>query len=149
MAKSEELQRQTMRVLTQMGQPGKPLSARAAGEKLDIGYNQIADMAKGKTPAEKTLIKFASAVGENPSDWLRYAGKHDFANTLDVQDTVPETDVQRTGRMIAMELAKVSPRMQPVVLRQVLAIVRAVQEPGEKRLEADAEFEARQGGGLQ
>ena len=66
-----------------MGAPDKPLSARAAGEKLDIGYNQISDMVKGKSPGEKTLIKFASAVGESPTEWLRYAGKHDFAKTLD------------------------------------------------------------------
>ena len=49
------------------GSAEKPLSARAAGEKLDIGYNQIADMVKGKSPGEKTLIKFASAIGESPA----------------------------------------------------------------------------------
>ena len=87
MAKSEDLQRHTQRVLTELGANGKPLSARAAGEKLGIGYNQIADMAKGKTPAEKTLIKFASAVGESPADWLHYAGKHDFAESWDRKRT--------------------------------------------------------------
>jgi hypothetical protein len=131
MAKSDELQRQTLRVLTQMGLPGKPLSARAAGEKLEIGYNQIADMAKGKTPAEKTLIKFACAVGENPSDWLRYAGKHDFAKTLEIPETAPETDMQRSGRMIAREITKVSPKLQATVLRQVLAVIRAAQDPAD------------------
>ena len=82
MPKNDELQKQTLRVLTELGTPEKPLSARAAGEKLSIGYNQIADMAKGKSPGEKTLIKFAGALGESPADWLRYAGKHDFAKNI-------------------------------------------------------------------
>ena len=113
MAKSEELQRQTQRVLTQMGLPGKPLSA---------------DMAKGKTPAEKTLIKFACAIGENPSDWLRYAGKHDFAKTLDAQDPVEVTAEQRMAQQIAQELSGVPQRHHALLLRQIQALIRATHE---------------------
>ncbi len=108
-----------------MGAPDKPLSARAAGEKLDIGYNQISDMVKGKSPGEKTLIKFASALGESPTDWLRYAGKHDFAHTLDGSDT-PETDpVQRAAQQIARDLSQVPKDRQPLLLKQIRALIRA------------------------
>lgn len=125
MAKNEELQRQTLRVLAEMGAPDKPLSARAAGEKLDIGYNQISDMVKGKTPGEKTLIKFASALGESPTEWLRYAGKHDFAKTLDGSEA-PEADpVQHAALLIARELSQVSKERQPLLLKQIRALIRA------------------------
>jgi len=146
MGKSDELQRQTLRVLALLGLPGKPLSARAAGEKLEIGYNQIADMAKGKTPAEKTLIKFAHAVQEDPSAWLRYAGKHEFARTLDTPGSVVETDLERTGRMIAAELGRVPVKQQATLIRQVLAVIRAVQEPVEKKIEVDSDSDVRHGG---
>ena len=125
MAKNDELQKHTQRVLTEMGAPDKPLSARAAGEKLDIGYNQISDMVKGKSPGEKTLIKFASALGELPTDWLRYAGKHDFAKTLDASEA-PETDpVQQVASQIARELAQVPKERQPLLRKQIRALIRA------------------------
>ena len=125
MAKNEEMQRQTLRVLAEMGAPDKPLSARAAGEKLDIGYNQISDMVKGKTPGEKTLIKFASAIGESPAEWLRYAGKHDFAKTLDASEA-PEADpVQQVAQQIARELALVPKERQPLLRKQIRALIRA------------------------
>jgi len=125
LAKNDELQKQTQRVLAEMGAPDKPLSARAAGEKLDIGYNQISDMVKGKSPGEKTLIKFASAVGESPTEWLRYAGKHDFAKTLDASET-PETDpVQQVAQQIARELAQVPKERQPLLRKQIRALIRA------------------------
>ena len=125
MAKNDELQKQTQRVLSDMGAPDKPLSARAAGEKLDIGYNQISDMVKGRSPGEKTLIKFASAVGESPADWLQYAGKHDFAMTLDSAEA-PETDpVQRAAQQIARELAQVPKDRQPLLRKQIRALIRA------------------------
>ena len=130
MAKTEELQKQTLRVLTEMGTPEKPLSARAAGEKLGIGYNQISDMAKGKSPGEKTLIKWASAIGEPPTDWLHFAGKHDFARSLDgAEDDDPE---QQAARQIARELARVPPERQPLLLRQIRALIRASVGDGEK-----------------
>ena len=125
MAKIEELQKQTLRVLTQLGHPGKPLSARAAGEKLDIGYNQIADMAKGKSPGEKTLIKFASAVGEPPGDWLRFAGKHAFAETLGTPDNPESTPDQQMAQQIARELSEVPKEHQALLLRQIRALIRA------------------------
>lgn len=125
MAKTEEIQKQTLRVLTEMGTPEKPLSARAAGEKLGIGYNQISDMAKGKSPGEKTLIKWASAVGESPSDWLRYGGKHEFARSLDSADTEEDDPEQAAARQIARELSRVSPERQPLLLRQLRALIRA------------------------
>ena len=125
MAKNDELQKQTQRVLTEMGTPNKPLSARAAGEKLDIGYNQISDMVKGKSPGEKTLIKFASAVGESPADWLRYAGKHDFAMTLDGPESPEPDPVQQAAAQIARELALVPRDGQPLLLRQIRALIRA------------------------
>ncbi len=126
MAKNEELQTQTQRVLAEMGGSGKPLSARAAGEKLNIGYNQISDMVKGKSPGEKTLIKFASAVGESPTDWLRYAGKHDFAKTLDGEETPVEADpVQRAAQQIARDLEQISKERQPLLLKQIRALIRA------------------------
>lgn len=139
MAKSEELQKHTLRVLARMGLPGKPLSARAAGEKLDIGYNQIADMAKGKTPAEKTLMRFACAIHEDPADWLRYAGKHDFAKTLGIQGQVEENDAARAARQIASELSRVGLKQQSLVLRQVLAVIKAAQEPDDGELRAGGE----------
>ena len=126
MAKNDELQKQTARVLAEMGAPGKPLSARAAGEKLDIGYNQISDMVKGKSPGEKTLIKFASAIGESPTEWLRYAGKHDFAKTLDGAPETADIDpIQQTANLIARELAEVSKERQPLLLKQIRALIRA------------------------
>jgi len=125
MAKNEELQKQTLRVLTELGSSGKPLSARAAGEKLDIGYNQIADMAKGKPPAEKTLIKFACSIGENPGDWLRYAGRHDFARTLDSQDSPEISDEHRIAQQIAIEIASVPMELRPILLRQIRALIQA------------------------
>lgn len=125
MAKNDELQRHTQRVLAEMGAPDKPLSARAAGEKLDIGYNQISDMVKGKSPGEKTLIKFASAVGESPTEWLRYAGKHDFAETLDGSEA-PESDpVQRAAQQIARDLSQVPKEKQPLLLKQIRALIQA------------------------
>ena len=125
MAKNDELQKQTQRVLAEMGAPDKPLSARAAGEKLDIGYNQISDMVKGKSPGEKTLIKFASAIGESPTEWLRYAGKHDFAKTLDGSE-MPEADpVQQMTQQIARELALVPKERQPLLRKQIRALIRA------------------------
>ena len=125
MARIDELQKHTQRVLTEMGSPGKPLSARAAGEKLGIGYNQISDMVKGRSPGEKTLIKFASAVGEAPTDWLRYAGKHDFANTLDGQEAAEADPVQQTAQRIAHELSSVPKERQPLLLKQIRALIRA------------------------
>ncbi len=125
MAKTEELQKQTLRVLTEMGTSEKPLSARAAGEKLGIGYNQISDMAKGKSPGEKTLIKWASAIGETPSDWLHYAGKHEFAFSLDSADMEQEDPEQQIARQIARELTRVPPGRQPLLLRQIRALIRA------------------------
>lgn len=128
MPKTEDLQRHTLRVLAEMGTPDKPLSARAAGDKLGIGYNQIADMAKGKSPGEKTLIKFASAVGESTGDWLRYAGKHDFADTLSREGGAPDAPPeQRIGQQIARELAQVPPERQALLLKQIRALIRATQ----------------------
>ncbi len=125
MAKTEELQKQTLRVLTEMGTPEKPLSARAAGEKLGIGYNQISDMAKGKSPGEKTLIKWASAVGESPGDWLHYAGKHEFARSLDPSETEEDGLEHAAARQIARELSRVPPERHTLLLRQVRALIRA------------------------
>lgn len=128
MGKSEELQRQTQRVLTELSGTGKPLSARAAGEKLNLGYNQIADMVKGKAPAEKTLINFACAIGEDPSAWLRYAGKYDFARSLERPETVKITEEQRMAGQIAKELAALTPERRALVLRQIRALIRATVE---------------------
>ncbi len=128
MAKSEELQRQTQRVLADLGSPGKPLSARGAGTKLDIGYNQISDMVRGKPPAEKTLIKFACAVGEEPGDWLRYAGKHDFADTLAAPDETAKTEEQRLAAKLAQEIAQVPKERQALLARQIRALIRATQD---------------------
>lgn len=125
MARTEELQKQTLRVLTEMGTSEKPLSARAAGEKLGIGYNQISDMAKGKSPGEKTLIKWASAVGESPGDWLRYGGKHEFARSLDSADTELEDPEQQIARQIARELTRVPQERHTLLLRQMRALIRA------------------------
>lgn len=125
MAKNDELQKQTQRVLAEMGAPDKPLSARAAGEKLDIGYNQISDMVKGKSPGEKTLIKFAGALGESPTDWLRYAGKHDFANTLNGSESAESDPVQHAALQIARELALVPKERQPLLRKQIRALIRA------------------------
>jgi len=125
LAKNDELQRHTQRVLVEMGAPDKPLSARAAGEKLGIGYNQISDMVKGKSPGEKTLIKFASAVGESPTEWLRYAGKHDFAMTLNGSEAPEASPVQQAAQQIARELALVPKERQPLLRKQVHALIRA------------------------
>ena len=132
MAKNEELQTQTQRVLAELGGSGKPLSARAAGEKLNIGYNQISDMVKGKSPGEKTLIKFASAVGESPTDWLRYAGKHDFAKTLGGDEVAAELDpTQRAAQQIACDLSKVPQERQPLLLKQIRALIRVTRSDPE------------------
>lgn len=125
MAKNDELQKQTLRVLTELGSPEKPLSARAAGEKLSIGYNQIADMAKGKSPGEKTLIKFAGALGESPADWLRYAGKHDFAKNISSKDPVEMPPEQHLVQQIIRELSEVSLERQALLRKQILALIRA------------------------
>ena len=126
MAKIEELQKQTQRILGVLGENGKPLSARAAGEKLGIGYNQISDMVKGKSPGEKTLIKFASAIAESPTDWLRYAGKHDFAKTLGGPNEGDETEpVQQVAMQIARELADINGDSQKLLVKQILALIRA------------------------
>lgn len=125
MAKNEELQRQTLRVLAELGTSQKPLSARAAGEKLNVGYNQIADMAKGKTPGEKTLIKFAGAIGESAADWLRYAGKHDFAKSLGSEQTADPDPEQQIAQQIAREFCEVPPEKQPLLLKQMRALIRA------------------------
>ncbi len=133
MAKNDELQKQTQRVLAQMGARDKPLSARAAGEKLNIGYNQIADMVKGKSPGEKTLIKFASAIGETPGDWLRYAGKHDFAKTLGGPQGPCEPDPEQyAAQQIARELAEVPKEQQPLLLKQIRALIQATRSDAEK-----------------
>lgn len=131
MAKSDDLQRQTHRVLAELGAPSKPLSARAAGERLDIGYNQIADMARGKAPAEKTLIKFASAIGESAADWLRYAGKHEFARALDIGEPSAQTEEQHWIQLIARELAEVPPKRRALLQRQIRALIRATVGPPE------------------
>lgn len=125
MARIDELQKNTQRVLAEMGAPGKPLSARAAGEKLGIGYNQISDMVKGRSLGEKTLIKFASAVGESPTDWLRYAGKHDFAKTLGIPETAEADPAQQMAQRIALELSSVPKERQPLLLKQICALIRA------------------------
>jgi transcriptional regulator with XRE-family HTH domain len=124
MAKNDELQKHTLRVLTELGTPEKPLSARAAGEKLNIGYNQIADMAKGKSPGEKTLIKFAGALGESPSDWLHYAGKHDFAKNISAQEAGTDHPDQHLVQQIVRELSEVSAEKQPLLRKQILALIR-------------------------
>ncbi len=126
MAKIEELQKQTQHILADLGAPGKPLSARAAGEKLGIGYNQISDMVKGKSPGEKTLIRFASAVGQSPADWLRFAGKHDFAKTLgnstEAEDADPEKQI---ALQIARELSDISGERRELLRKQIIALIRA------------------------
>ena len=124
MPKIEELQKQTLRVLTELGTPEKPLSARAAGEKLNIGYNQIADMAKGKSPGEKTLIKFAGALGEAPAEWLRYAGKHDFAKNISTEEALEVPPEQHLVQQIVRELAEVPPEKQALLRKQILALIR-------------------------
>lgn len=124
MPKNDELQKQTLRVLSELGTPEKPLSARAAGEKLSIGYNQIADMVKGKSPGEKTLIKFAGALGESPADWLRYAGKHDFAKNISTQETAEVPPEQHLVQQILRELSEVPPEQQPLLRKQILALIR-------------------------
>ncbi len=125
MARIDELQKHTQRVLAEMGAPGKPLSARAAGENLGIGYNQISDMVKGRSPGEKTLIKFASAIGESPTDWLRYAGKHDFAKTLDGPEAAEADPMQQMAQWIALELSSVPKERQPLLFKQIRALIRA------------------------
>ncbi len=132
MAKNDELQKQTLRVLLELGSPEKPLSARAAGEKLNIGYNQIADMAKGKAPGEKTLIKFARALGESPADWLRYGGKHDFARTLEQQGAPEHEEARRIAMQVAQELACVPKETHALLLRQIRALIRATQDGSPK-----------------
>lgn len=124
MPKNDELQKQTLRVLTELGTPEKPLSARAAGEKLSVGYNQIADMAKGKSPGEKTLIKFAGALGESPADWLRYAGKHDFAKNISNMAVLEVPPEQHLVQQIVRELAEVPPEKQALLRKQILALIR-------------------------
>ena len=131
MAKSDELQRQTLRVLAELGAPGKALSARAAGERLDIGYNQIADMARGKTPAEKTLIKFAAAIGESASDWLHYAGKHEFARTMGTTGPAEESQEQHWVQQVARDLARVPAKRRALLQRQIHALIRATAGPAE------------------
>jgi hypothetical protein len=138
MPKTEDLQRHTLRVLAEMGTPDKSLSARAAGDKLGIGYNQISDMAKGKSPGEKTLIKFASAIGESPGDWLRYAGKHDFADTLSRQGVSDARPERQIGQQIARELAQVPPERQALLLKQIRALIRATQTEAESQDERAA-----------
>ena len=128
MAKNDELQKQTMRVLSELGTPEKPLSARAAGEKLSIGYNQIADMAKGKSPGEKTLIKFAGALGESPADWLHYAGKHDFAKNISSSTAETIAPEQHLVQQILRELAEIPVSKQPLLRKQILALIRATRE---------------------
>ncbi len=125
MAKNDELQKQTLRVLCELGTPEKPLSARAAGEKLAIGYNQIADMAKGKSPGEKTLIKFAGALGESPADWLRYAGKHDFARNISSGDSKEIPPEQHWVQQVVRELEEVPPETHALLRKQILALIRA------------------------
>ena len=132
MAKCEELQRQTLRVLADLGAPDKPLSARAAGEKLGIGYNQIADMVKGKPPAEKTLMKFASAIGEPPADWLHYGGRHDFAATLGAKDDAELTQEQKHALQIAHDLSRVPKERRGLLLRQIRALIRATESASTK-----------------
>jgi len=132
MAKRDELQRHTLRVLAELGAPGKPLSARAAGERLEIGYNQIADMVKGKAPAEKTLIKFASAAGEEPADWLRYAGKYDFAKTLGASDAGRTPEEDGIARQIARDLLAVPPELRPLLIRQVRAVIQSARQELDK-----------------
>jgi transcriptional regulator with XRE-family HTH domain len=127
MPKNDELQKHTLRVLSELGTPNKPLSARAAGEKLNIGYNQIADMAKGKSPGEKTLIKFAGALGESPADWLRYAGKHDFAKNISSEATEQIPPEQHLIQQIVRELAEVPSEKQPLLRKQILALIRVTQ----------------------
>ena len=124
MPKIEELQKQTLRVLSELGTPEKPLSARAAGEKLNIGYNQIADMAKGKSPGEKTLIKFAGALCESPADWLRYAGKHDFAKNISSVEAEVVQPEQHLVQQIIRELAEVPVEKQALLRKQILALIR-------------------------
>jgi transcriptional regulator with XRE-family HTH domain len=124
MPKNDELQKQTVRVLSELGTPAKPLSARAAGEKLNIGYNQIADMAKGKSPGEKTLIKFAGALGESPADWLRYAGKHDFAKNISSEAASEIQPEQHLVQQILRELAEVPLERQSLLRKQILALIR-------------------------
>ena len=127
MPKNEELQQNTLRVLTELGTPNKPLSARAAGEKLCIGYNQIADMAKGKSPGEKTLIKFAGALGESPADWLRYAGKHDFAKNISSAEPEKIEPEQHLVQQIVRELSEVPYDRQALLRKQILALIRVTQ----------------------
>ena len=113
---------------TRATESARTLSARAAGERLDVGYNQIADMVRGKPPAEKTLIKFASAVGENPADWLRYGGKDAFAQTLEAQEGGKETQEQRMAQQIARELVRIPKERQGLLVRQIRALIRATQD---------------------
>ena len=130
MPKIEELLKQTLRVLTELGTPEKPLSARAAGEKLNIGYNQIADMVKGKSPGEKTLIKFAGALGESPADWLRYAGKHDFAKNISTQEACTDRPEQYLVQQIVRELSEVPIERQALLRKQLLALIRVTRNEG-------------------
>ena len=132
MPKIEELQKQTLRVLSELGTPDKPLSARAAGEKLSIGYNQIADMAKGKSPGEKTLIKFAGALGESPADWLRYAGKHDFAKNISNEKSSEIQPDQHLVQQIVRELAEVPLEKQALLRKQILALIRVTRNEDQK-----------------
>lgn len=132
MPKNDELQKQTVRVLSELGTPDKPLSARAAGEKLSIGYNQIADMAKGKSPGEKTLIKFAGALGESPADWLRYAGKHDFAKNISSEKALEIQPEQHLVQQIVRELAEVPLEKQALLRKQILALIRVTRNEDQK-----------------
>lgn len=131
MPKNDELQKQTLRVLTELGTPEKPLSARAAGEKLNIGYNQIADMAKGKSPGEKTLIKFAGALGESPANWLRYAGKHDFAKNISALIPSDEHPEQHWAQQVIRELSEVPVEKQALLRKQIMALIRVTRNEAE------------------
>ena len=133
MPKNDELQKQTLRVLSELGTTEKPLSARAAGEKLNIGYNQIADMAKGKSPGEKTLIKFAGALGEAPADWLRYAGKHDFAKTLGSEEAGEDNPQLHLVQQIVRELSEVPAEKQSLLRKQILALIRVTRDEVKER----------------
>jgi hypothetical protein len=82
-------------------------------------------MARGKSPAEKTLIRFAAAVGEAAPDWLRYAGKHEFAKALEVYEPAVKSPDQQALTAIAHDLAQVPAKRRTLLLRQIHALIRA------------------------
>jgi hypothetical protein len=75
-----ELAEATLRVLSEQGEGGKPLTLQQASNLSGVSATMIQYMTKGRAVGCEGVIRFAQAFGEDVPTWLDMAGHNDIAD---------------------------------------------------------------------